>query len=403
MILIQQYKYIAINMEGKKIQGVFSDISQEHAFQKLRQLDYYPIQIKAVNNFKKNGFSDSKVPDKYMAVFCYKLSTIVKSGIPLMEALKIIQKQTDYKQLESILDDMYLDIQNGYSLAQSIKKYNRQFPSIFAAIVEIGETSGNLDTCLKRAGNFFETRHNLRKKIKKAFVYPTMVLIATLSLLYLLLTYIFPMYVSMFEQNNIDLPNITKALISISGFFARHGIYLIVGILIAILAVNVYKTNNSGRLKLDKMKLNMPVYGKIFRQLFTIEFSGALCMLLDSGLNLVNSLGIIADIMDNYAIKDLILQAQHNVNYGGKLSNEIKKLNLFPSLFVEMLYVGESSGNIIPMVDQVTYIYIQEVQADLEKILSLIEPVTIIILGVIVGFIVLAIILPMTELIGILK
>ncbi|KXZ40796.1 type IV pilus assembly protein PilC [Alkalithermobacter thermoalcaliphilus JW-YL-7 = DSM 7308] len=396
------YKYMVVNEAGEKIKSVIHANNENEVLSILRKYNYYPIEIKEIK--KKSKIKDllyiNKVKTKDIAIFCRQFYTLLNSGITILTCLDILKSQTENKNLKSSLNQCYEDVQRGMSFSESLKKNNDVFPSLLISMIEVGEVSGNLDIIMNRMATYYEKENKIYTKVKGAMTYPIILSIVSAVVVTFLLAFILPTFVVMFENSGVSLPMPTRLLLNISHIIIEFG-YLILIILISILYIlKKVMQNRKISYTLDKLKLKIPIVKDIVIKVITSRFSRSLAILVSSGVPLIRSLEIVSSVVGNKFVSDKIQKSKDDVLKGVSLAVPIEKVGIFPPMLVHMIKVGEESGMLDDMLDKTSDFYDDEVDSAFQKMTTLIEPLMIVVMSIIVGFIVLAIILPMFDMIN---
>ncbi len=364
----------------------------------------YPIEIKQVveNAGSKELKIFSKIPIKDLTVFCQQFAAIIRAGVPITQCLNMMTSQIDNKSLKKVLLDVYEKVQTGRSMSSVFLEHQNKFPSIFFSILEAGEMSGTLDNSFERLGINFEKDYKLQRKIKNAMIYPAAVAVVALIVVMYLLAAVVPTFVGIFNTAGSDLPGVTKALLAISNFVEHNYLILIGFILLMIVGIRVFLKTPFGRFGFDRLKLSLPLLGKLNAKVLSARFTRTLCTLFSAGLPLTNSLEITSRALSNTFVEKGILEVCKNVKEGRSLADTLEELDVFPSMVVHMTRVGEESGTLEDMLQRTADFYTAESDDAVTKMMALLEPAIIVVLGGAVMFIVMAILLPMFEMMSIL-
>jgi type II secretory pathway component PulF len=396
------YYYQAISREGKRITGYLDAATTQGAREQLARMGIYPTRIEAApartvsipwyRRIFQRGIS---LKDKVF--FTKQLAVLLRSGIPLVQALELLVEQTE-GGLKSIVISMRDDLKEGRSLADGLQKYPAVFDSIYIQLVRAGEATGKLEVILERLTDFLERREELRKKIRGALRYPLFQLGVILLVVVGLLTFVVPQIASVFEGQNIALPWVTRALLAASNFVRGH--YIILGLLIIIIvgAYRFWKATPSGAYTIDKWKLKLPLIGYFARTGAIVQFCRTLGMLVEGGVNLAESLGIVVKIVDNKVLTNALEKARENIIKQGKIAQYLKETDLFPPVAIYLINTGEQSGQLDKMLLTVARYYEDDLRETADGLSSLLGPVMLIIMFVVVGFVIAAVMLPIQNL-----
>jgi len=396
---IGTYRYTARDAEGKTKTGTLDAPTERAAYQQLRQQGMVPVQVRAgaatgLNaELKLPGLGD-KVGLGDLALFSRQFATMINSGLSLIRALNILADQTDNKKLAEILGVVRADVQEGASLSGSLAKH-KQFPKLYIAMVRAGETAGLLDSVLLRVAATLESDLALRRKIKSAMTYPVVVLVLAVILTVVMLLFIVPTFVGMFESLGGELPLPTKILLAMSA--------VVRGYWWALLLVPIAVTQGFKRLKripefqfqLDRLKLRAPVFGPLFHKVAISRFARNLGILLKAGVPILSALEITAETVNNGVISNAVDDVRESVKDGEAVAAPLATHPVFPPMVVQMMAVGEETGALDEMLTKISDFYDDEVTAATESLTAALEPIMIVVLASIVGAMVVALYMPM--------
>lgn len=396
------FNYQVRDRAGKLVSGSLEADSQAAVAQKLRSLGYAPVSIEQQTDstlqkeIRIPGFG-GKVKLADLAVFSRQFATMINSGLSLIRALSILTEQTENSKLAETIDEIRNRVESGTSLSEALAEHDEIFPKLYVAMVRAGETAGMLDAVLLRIAETLEKDVALRRKIKAAMTYPVIVFIMAVLLTTAMLIFIVPVFAGMFEDLGGELPLPTQILQNTSQFLKTPlGIALYIGIPTA--AWQGYKAlrkNEKGRYQLDVIKLKLPVFGPLFRKIALSRFSRNLGTLLRAGVPILQALEITADTVDNGPIGAATKDVQDSVRQGESIASPLSEHEVFPPMVVQMIAVGEETGQVDLMLEKIAEFYDQEVEATTESLTALMEPLMIAVLGGIVGSMVIALYMPM--------
>ena len=399
------FEYSALNIKGKAVAGVIDAESAVAVRQKLRASKVFPVSIKEAGNAaakKDTGTFEfsrpfSRISLSEISLMTRQLATLVGAGFPLVTALDTLIPQTKSHSFKKLLTQIKDAIVEGSSFAGAISQYPGTFSSLYMNMVHAGETSGTLEIVLDRLADITEKQQALIIRIRSALAYPALMTAIGVMVLILLLTYIVPSITSVFSEMNQVLPAPTRLLIGVSNLSKSYGWVLLIA---AFVAVPVFKTltkTTRGRYLWDKLLLSLPLTGPLTRKLAVARFARTLGSLLENGVSMLPALEIVKNIVANTLISNAIETAARDVGKGQGLYQALSTLNAFPGLALQMIQVGEQSGELERMLNKIADVYENEVTSSVVSMTSLLEPVMILVMGVIVGFIVLSICLPIFE------
>ncbi|MEX1178147.1 MAG: type II secretion system F family protein [Nitriliruptor sp.] len=398
---LSKFDYQVRDRSGKMITGQLEADNQAAVAAKLRSMGYAPVSIDEV---KTSGMQTEikmpfggKVKLKDLAIFSRQFATMIGSGLALIRALSILAEQTENDKLREAIVEIREDIQRGQSLSVAIAKHDKVFPKLYVAMVRAGETAGMLDEVLIRVAVMLEADVKLRSKIKSAMTYPVIVFIMAILLSTVMLIFIVPTFAAMFDDLGGELPLMTKMLVSMSNFVVSP-LGVVTYIIVPTVLWQAYKrirATEKGRYTLDVIKLKLPVFGLLFHKIALTRFARNLSTLLAAGVPILQAFEITADTVNSGPISDAVKDVQDSVRQGESIAVPLGKHEIFPPMVVQMIAVGEETGNIDGMLEKVADFYDTEVEAMTESLTALMEPLMIGVIGGIVGGMVIALYMPM--------
>jgi type IV pilus assembly protein PilC len=340
------------------------------------------------------------IRQKAVAVFTRQFSVMIDAGLPLVQCLDILGQQQDNKAFQKIILQVRQDVEAGSSLADALRKHPQAFSDLYVHMVAAGEAGGILDTILQRLANYIEKAVKLKSQVRSAMVYPLAVITIAIVVIYIILWKVIPVFATLFESLGTQLPFLTQVIVNISRFIGNFWwlIFLVVGG--AIFALRQYYQTDAGRYQIDKLTLKLPVIGGLLRKIAVARFCRTLGTLLSSGVAILESLEITARTAGNAVIEEAILQVRKDVEEGKTLAEPLARTEQFPPMVCQMVGVGEQTGAMDTMLSKIADFYEDEVDAAVEGMMALLEPVMIAFLGVVIGTIVVAMYLPMFSLIS---
>ncbi|MFH1899461.1 MAG: type II secretion system F family protein [Patescibacteria group bacterium] len=393
------FDYTAKNSFGKSISGSVDARSQEIAVSLLKNQGLTVIGM----NEKKMSFIDQflnfrGVPKGETVAFTRQLSTMISAGLPISRALEVLANQSTNRSFRKIVTEVLRSVEGGVSLSMSLAIYPRVFNETYVSLVKAGESSGKLDLILKKLAENMEAERDLDSKFKSAMIYPIIVFIAMIGVFIILMVFVIPKLSEMYTNMNIELPLITRAMISVSTFMVRY-VYIVLILLIgAILGIRSFAMSKKGRAIISEITIKIPVFGKITLQKDFSRFSRTLSLLINSGVPIVESLNIVSTLMSSQTLKNAVLDAATQVEKGQSLSNYFRSTTRFPPLLGQMAGVGEETGRMDEVLERVAIYYEGEVDNMVKGLSSALEPIILVMLGVMVGFLIISIITPIYKL-----
>ncbi len=402
------FEYKARDRMGKSIVATMEAASERDVAAALRQKNLFITEI----NAPKSGLNaDIKLPKwldigsipnvRDITIFSRQFATVINAGLPVVQSLSILQRQSDKEGLKDALKKVREDVETGLQLSDALAKHPRLFNKLYIYLVRAGEVSGNLDGILDRIAAYMEKQAALRGKIKTALTYPTVVLVIALAVTWFLLTGIVPQFAQILDQLGGELPVITKALIAISDFL-RYQWYILIGLIVAlILGIGFFYRTKNGRRVIDRFMLRTPIVGTLIQKSAIASFSNTFGLLLRSGVNIIESIEITKGTAGNAIVEDILDETKDGVQRGEQISTTLMKYpRVFPPMVSSMVAIGEETGAVDAMLQKVADFYEREVDEAVDSLTAALEPMLIVFLGIIVGFIVAGMFMPMFSIIG---
>ena len=399
------YNYKAINDKGESVRGVISAESVKIASDKLRKGGVYLSSIKEATGSRRSSISLpwTGVSTSELAVMTRQFSTLVSSGLPLETSLVALYEQTDDQKLKEILSQVRSRVSEGSSLHVALEEHKNVFSDLYVSMVRAGEASGTLDVVLGRLADFLEKQQELTSKIRGAMIYPAIMFIVGLGVLVFMMTFVIPKVADIFEASNKALPFVTVVLIGASDFLRENFALILVFMAAVFFFAHRYVKTPSGRKVYDRFSLRVPVFGKMSSKVMISRFTRTLSTLLSSGIPLLESVKVSESFLGNSLYVENIKDVRVKVAEGAAFGSSLGQTGIFPPLVVRMVSVGEEAGKIEDMLSKVADMYDTEVDGMLSTLTSLLEPVMILIMGVVMGFIVFAILLPVLNLTSVIN
>ena len=398
------FQYKVRDRAGNVTTGSLVADSEALVLARLREQGLTALDIKR----KKTGigqieFGGKKVKLKQVAIFSRQFATMVNSGLPILRALAILAEQTDNKELARVLNEARLDVERGSSLSGAIGKHDHVFNNLYVSMVKAGETGGSLDSTLTALAEMIEREVRLRGKIKSAMTYPVAVVALVILIMSAMLLFVVPQFQAIFSQLGGTLPLPTRGLLFMSETFKSYWYIVVGGAIGARFFFRRYKKTEKGREVVDGVKLRAPVFGSLFHKTALSRFSSTLAMLMKSGVPILHALEIVSDTVNNRVIGKAITEVQLSVRDGESIAKPLTKFPIFPPMVVQMISVGEETGQVDTMLEKIAEFYDQEVEAAVDSLTSLIEPILIAIIGGCVGAAVVALYMPMFNIIKLIQ
>jgi type IV pilus assembly protein PilC len=395
---MHSYQYEAKTLQGSLIKGKMEAASEIEVRANLRERDYYPQSIKLDSESLDIDLSKySKVSIKSISIFCRQFAFTVSAGMNILRAIEIVGQQTENKKLKKILKEVKSDIEKGSSFSSSLKKH-KDIPDMLTNMIGVGEVSGNLDSVMERMADYYEKNYKLQKKIQASLTYPLMIAVVAVIVVNLLLIFVLPTFVGMITSSGGTLPLPTRIVMGISDFMKKYGLIQLALIIILIFVLRaVIKSNADLSENIDRLKLRIPIFGKIFVQIITARFTRTFGTLMSSGVPVLESISICSQVVGNTMVAKVLQSTSENVRRGNSIGLSLEERGVFPSMLTQMIIIGEETGTLDSIMEKTAEYYDTEVDNATSQLSSLIEPLIIVFLAVVVGFIVIAMLLPMLD------
>jgi type IV pilus assembly protein PilC len=397
------YAYKVRDRGGNLISGTLVADNEALVLQRLREQGLTPLEVGKQGRSLNIELTKKKVKLKELSVFSRQFATMVNSGLPILRALSILADQTSNPELAKTLAACRVDIEQGASLSSAMQKHPKVFNDLYVSMVKSGETGGSLDNVLLRLADMIENEVKLRGKIKSAMTYPIAVVALVSLIMAAMLLFVVPQFKSIYSQLGGSLPLPTRLLLGVSDIFKKFWFIVIAGLFIGRFFFRRWKATPAGRESVDAFKLRVPIFGSLFQKTALARFAGTLSMLLRSGVPILQALDIVSDTVNNKVIAKAVTDVQGSVREGESMAKPLSKHRVFPPMVVQMLAVGEETGQVDVMLEKVAIFYNQEVEASVDALTSLIEPLLIAIVGGAVGAAVIALYMPMFNIIKLIK
>ncbi|HOS96133.1 MAG TPA: type II secretion system inner membrane protein GspF [Deltaproteobacteria bacterium] len=398
------YSWTGYTDKGKTASGMIDAVSLREAKLKLRTQGMFVSTIAEEAHGIAHPLKDitlrgllGRVRMEDLAVTTRQLSTLVGASIPLVDALGALYDQTDAPAMKKTIAQVRDSVNEGLSFADALAQHTRVFPDLYVNMVRSGEVSGALDVVLLRLAEFLEGQHRLKSRVTSAMLYPAVLLCISVAVLMYLLTAVVPKVVGMFESMNQVLPLPTRILIALSSFLAWSWWIILLVVIAAVALLVRWKRTERGAMKFDRIRMGLPVYGSIYQKVSVARFSRTLGTLLASGVPIIDALRIVKTVLQNRIMETVVENSIAEVMDGSSIAAPLKKSGVFPPILVHMISVGEKSGSLEEMLMKAAESYEGDVETTVAGLTSVLEPLMIVIMGAIVGFVVLSILMPMLE------
>ena len=401
------YAYVAKDKAGKIHRGRAEANNEKMLTKKLQDSGYWVTQVtdeNAAGKAKKKNplMAFKKVKLNHLSIFCRQFATMINAGVSLVRAMSVLAVQTENPRLKETIIDVQNRVEAGETLSRAMMHHSNIFSNLFIGLVRAGEVGGVLDETLDRLAQFLEADLKLRQKIKAAMTYPVLVMVVAFIIVTGLVVFIVPKFIEIFKDFKIEMPVITLILINISNFTTskQGAIILIGGGFGGMAAWKKFKSTKFGKRVYDKYKMKIPIFGKLSHNIAVARFTRTLGTLLTSGVPILQAMETVAHAIDNETFTDVIMKARQRVREGDPIGEPLEKSGLFPPMVIQMISIGEETGSLDAMLSKVADFYESEVETQLQSLAAALEPLMIVILGVIVGFIVIAMFMPLIQIVS---
>jgi type IV pilus assembly protein PilC len=395
------FQYTARTLKGELQSGEVDLPSRDDVIAHLRKNRMVVVQVRpAPKQFKLSFKFGGGVKTRDVVIMTRQFATMINAGLPLVQALGILADQTENKVLADVTRQVVYDVESGHTLADALRKHPKAFSDLFVNMVAAGEAGGILDTILLRLAQFLEKNDAIIRKVKGAMVYPVVIMSVAAIAITVLLIFVIPTFQSMFASVNLELPLPTRIVIGASNILKHYWWAMGGAIALAGFAITRYYKTVPGKLQIDTMMLNVPVLGDVIRKSAVSRFTRTLGTLISSGVSILDGLEITARTAGNQVIHNAVMESRASIAGGETIAAPLQKSKVFPAMVISMIAVGEQTGGLDEMLSKIADFYDEEVDAAVSTLLSLMEPIMIVVLGVIVGGMVVAMYLPIFDMVN---
>lgn len=392
------YKYTVITKSGKEKKGSIEAKNKDQAATLLKAEGNIPTKIVDENLLNKDinlSFGGAKIKPRDLSVFCRQFVSIISAGVSIVKALEMLGEQTENKTMRQAIRDVQSSVEKGETLAGSMRLQNKVFPSLLINMVEAGESSGSLEIAFDRMAVHFEKDSKLKAMVKKAMIYPSAVGIIAVLVIFAMMLFVIPRFITMFDDMDVEMPLPTKIVIGMSSFFVSYWYLIILGVFLIVILYRVFQKTNTGSHLIASMKVKMPIFGVLTVKTAASRFTRTLSTLLAAGVPMIDAIDITSKTMDNLLFKEALQKAKEQVRIGVPLSTPLRSSGLFPPMIVHMVGIGEETGNMESMLNTAADYYDEEVEITTQQVTAALEPLIIVVLAVVVGGLILSIMAPM--------
>lgn len=393
------FSYVAVDKRGKEKRGSLEAETRERALEQLKAEGLIPVSVREQGALNKEiDFSiGKKVKPRDLSVFCRQFVSITQAGVPMKEALQMLSEQTENKWLKRAISEVLLNVEKGNTLADSMRSQPDIFPPMLVNMVEAGEQSGSLEMAFSRMAVHFEKEAKLKATIKKATIYPIILVIAAIGVIAVMLLFVIPIFIDMFADLDIEMPAITMFVMNSSKWMTSHW-YVVLAIIVGgVVAYKLIYKTTQGRLTIDRIKMKMPLFGKLTVKTACSQFARTMSTLLMSGISTIDALETTSKIVNNIHYTNAMLKAREEVMKGIPLSEPLEASGIFPPMVYHMTGIGEETGNVEEMLEKMADYYDEEVEMTTQSVLAAMEPIIILFMALIIGTLVIAVIWPIAS------
>ena len=393
-----KFKYRALTTSNEKVEGVYEAKSKDEVLAIISSNGYYPLMVEEIIESQQInlGFS-KKVKLKDMAVFCRQFYTMLDAGVQIDHCLNILSEQLTHPELKKAIAQVEDEVRRGESLSESMSQHNEVFPELLLKMIQSGEVSGNLDTIMLRMSAYYEKESKVSSKVKNAMIYPAILAIVAAGAVTIILTFVMPTFIQMFDENGVELPWLTRALLATSDFMTSQYLLIITTLFLAVFGYRMYAKTDHGKYTLSQMKLAIPILKPLNQKMIVSRFTRTLSTLLSSGIPLAQSIHIVSEVVQNKVAEQALQSVREELVKGEGLSGPILETKIFPPMLSSMIHIGEETGSLDDILAKTADFYDDELEAQIQATTALIEPLLIVVMGIIIATIVLAIMIPMFE------
>jgi len=390
------YNWVAETKKGKVIKGELEAADEKSVGLQLkrRNLTVKKIKAKPKDLFENVSFMQPKVTKKDIVIFTRQFSTMIDAGLPLVQGLTILAEQTENKTFQRILKEIVKDVEGGLSLAEALEKHPDVFDSLFVNLVAAGEVGGILDTILQRLAAYIEKAEKLKAQIKGAMTYPIVVVAIAIIVIAVIMIFVIPVFQDMFASFGKALPVPTQIVVAMSNFTKGNIHYMIGALVVFVFLFKKYRGTAGGRKTTDTLALKLPIFGSLLKKVAVARFSRTLGTMISSGVPIITALEIVAKTAGNVVLEEVIFEVRSSIAEGQPIAEPLSENDIFPSMVVQMIAVGEATGALDTMLEKIADFYDDEVDVAVEAMTSMLEPLLMVFLGGSIGGLVVAMYLP---------
>lgn len=393
-----KFKYRVMNLDGEKIEGSYEANSKQEVIDYISGNGYYPLMVEEISESANIEIKfNNKVKLKDLAVFCRQFYTMLNAGVPILTCLEILSNQVENKKLREAIKEINEEVAKGGVLSDAMKKYKDTFPDLLISLVASGEASGNLDAIMLRMATHYEKENKINNKVKSAMIYPIVLGFVACSAVIFILIYVMPTFTQIFKESGTALPWSTQFLLDLSEGIQNNWFIIIIIIAIGGFLLNIFLKSDEGILFSSKLKLKLPIIKKLNQMIIVSRFTRTLSTLIASGLPLIQALQIVSTVTGNKISENALIKIRDKVIRGESLYSSMVESEIFPPMLYSMVKIGEETGSIDDILNKTADFYDEELESIIQTSVALLEPALIVVMGIIIGFMVLSIMIPMFD------
>lgn len=394
------YKYRVKDQQGQTVNGVVEAPTENEAVEILRDRGYFVLSLATTRLRTSRGLNINigRVKQKDLVIFSRQVSVMISATVPIVQALRIVAKQTANPVFADKIVEIANDVDGGMKLSEALGKHDKIFSYFFISMVRSGETSGKLDEILEYLADQMEKDYDLISSLKSSMIYPVFVICGMIGVAFLMMVFVVPNMTQMLKDAGAELPFLTRVLITVSEFMAAYWIIILIGFGLLVILFRFWSRSKGGRLVVDALKVQTPIFGSLFRRIYVVRFTRSFSTLIKGGVPIARGLRVTAEVVDNKAYQELILATVREVESGNSVASLFSESKLIPKMLSQMMIIGEQTGKLDVVLDRLSSFYGREIDNMVKGLTSLIEPIILVIMGVGVGAMVAAVMLPMFEL-----
>ncbi|WP_459478636.1 type II secretion system F family protein [Clostridium saccharoperbutylacetonicum] len=393
-----KFKYRVMNSEGEKIEGQYEANSKDEVIAFISSNGYYPLMVEEVVQSANIELKLSKkVKLKDLSVFCRQFYTMLNAGVPILTCLDILANQIENQKLREATKAVNEEVEKGGVLSEAMRKHKEVFPELLVSLVASGEASGSLEAIMLRMSTHYEKENKINNKVSSALIYPIVLGFVSIAAVAFILVYVMPTFIDIFKQSGTELPWTTKFIMGISEGIQNYWFIIIAVIFIISFFLNIFRKTDEGNLFFSKLKLRLPILKKLNQMLIVSRFTRTLSTLIASGLPLVEALNIVSTVTGNKVAEKALLKIRDNVMRGESLYASMVESNMFPPMLYSMIKIGEETGSLDDILNKTADFYDDELEAIIQASVAMLEPLLIVIMGILIGFMITSIMIPMFD------